>query len=35
MEEQRLKAMRDAGSSWSDIAKVCPPFLRLFLCDAF
>lgn len=21
-EEQRLKAMRDAGSSWSDIAKV-------------
>jgi len=23
-EEQRLKSMRDAGQSWSDIAKVCP-----------
>lgn len=22
-EEQRLKAMRDTGSSWADIAKVC------------
>lgn len=23
-EEQRLKQMRDAGNSWSEIAKVCP-----------
>lgn len=23
-EEQRLKTMRDAGRSWSEIAKVCP-----------
>lgn len=23
-EEQRLKAMRDAGNTWSEIAKVCP-----------
>lgn len=23
-EEQRLKAMRDAGNTWAEIAKVCP-----------
>lgn len=24
-EEHRLKSMRDAGNTWSEIAKVCPP----------
>lgn len=40
-EEQRLKAMRDAGNTWSEIAKVCPTPSsrrrircdRLFDCD--
>lgn len=29
-EEQRLKTMRDAGRSWSEIAKVCP---RCFMME--
>lgn len=28
-EEQRLKTMRDAGRSWSEIAKVDTPILKL------